>query len=264
MAVLDAERIKLTSTRSPWWCTAIIIVLGLGLAAVIGVSAKTSMNAFDNELAEGGRPDFEPFVPQVADAVGGVSGFGVLVLMILAALAVTSEYRFGVIRTTFQAIPNRSSVLVAKAGLIGVFGALLTLVLSLGAYAIAKATAGDEAGAALTLSGSDAWRSIYGVAIYAFLCVVLAVGVGALLRQSAGAIALLLLWPLLIESLFNLFGSFGRNVMPFLPFMNANQFLGVSQGADFHWGPWGSLVYFAAFVAVVFAAGLVLVNKRDA
>jgi ABC-2 type transport system permease protein len=93
---------------------------------------------------------------------------------------------------------------------------------------------------------------------------VLAVGVGTLLRQSAGAIALLLLWPLLIESLFNLFGSFGTKVMPFLPFLNANNFLGAQQGVEFHWGPWGSLVYFAVFVFVIFGAGLVVVNKRDA
>ncbi|WP_072690985.1 ABC transporter permease [Rhodococcus marinonascens] len=264
MAVLNAERIKITSTRSPWWCTAIIIVLGLGLAAVIGLTTKAGINSVNNQIAAGEEPNFEPFLPQMSDAVLGVSGFGVLVLMILATLAVTSEYRFGVIRTTFQAIPNRASVLIAKAGLIGVFGAVLTFVLTFGAYAIAKATAGAEAGAALSLSDNASWRSIYGVPIYAFLCVVLAVGVGALLRQSAGAIALLLLWPLLIENLFNLFGSFGEKIMPFLPFLNANHFLGATQGTNFHWGPWGSLLYFAVVVVVIFGASLVVVNKRDA
>ncbi|MEV0947935.1 ABC transporter permease [Rhodococcus sp. NPDC049939] len=264
MAVLNAERIKITSTRSPWWCTAIIIVLGLGLAAIIGLTARSSINSFNNQVAAGDRTGLEPYLPQMSEAVGGVSGFGVLVLMILATLTVTSEYRFGVIRTTFQAIPHRASVLIAKAGLIGLFGAMLTLVLTFGAYAIAKATAGEEAGAALSLSNAAAWRSIYGVPMYAFLCVVLAVGVGALLRQTAGAITLLLLWPLLIESLFLLFGDFGQKVTPFLPFHNANNFLGSSQGIDFHWGPWGSLVYFAAVVLVVFGASLVVVNKRDA
>ncbi len=85
-----------------------------------------------------------------------------------------------------------------------------------------------------------------------------------MLRQSAGAIALLLLWPLLIENLFNLFGSIGEKIMPFLPFMNANNFLGSSGGVDFHWGPWGSLIYFALFVLVVFGLSIVVVNRRDA
>ena len=90
-------------------------------------------------------------------------------------------------------------------------------------------------------------------------------GVGAIIRQSAGAIALLLLWPLLIESLFSLFGSFGEKIMPFLPFNNANHFLSPEMTTgDFHWGPWGSLIYFAVFVLVIFGISIVLVNRRDA
>lgn len=265
MGVVAAERIKLTSTRSPWWCTAVIVVLGLGLAAVIGVTSKLSLDAVTSQAESGrDRGGVEPFLPSLPDAVSGVTGFGVLVLMVLAALAVTSEYRFGIVRTTFQAVPSRDRVLVTKAGLIGVSGALLTFVLTFGAYAIAKATAGSEAGARLTLTGAEAWRTIYGVPIYALLCVALAVAVGSLVRQSAGAISLLLLWPLLIESLFALFGKVGREIQPFLPFANANHFLGSEQGIDWHWGPWGSLLYFVLFVAIVFGAALFVVNRRDA
>ena len=52
--------------------------------------------------------------------------------------------------------------------------------------------------------------------------------------------------------------------MPFLPFMNANNFLGSGGSVDFHWGPWGSLIYFALFVLVVFGLSIVVVNRRDA
>jgi ABC-2 type transport system permease protein len=73
-----------------------------------------------------------------------VTGFGVMVLMIMAALAITSEYRFGTIRTTFQAVPNRASVLIAKAGLIGAFGAALTSYLIVRRYSLSpKPHAGD-------------------------------------------------------------------------------------------------------------------------
>lgn len=252
---LRAERIKLTSVQSPLWCTVVIVALGLGLAAILGSVARASLGAED-EMAR--------FYPTVDIAVGGVTGFGVMVLMILAALSVTSEYRFGVIRTTFQATPNRSLLLSAKAGLIGVLGAVLTGLLGVASFLLAKALAGPDAGRDLVLSGDGALRALYGIPIYAFLCVVLAVGVGTLLRQSAGTIALLLLWPLLIESLFALFGSVGREIQPFLPFANANNFLGLEQGIEFHWGPWGSLVYFAVVTVGVFAVSLVVVNNRDA
>lgn len=191
-----------------------------------------------------------------------MSGFGVMVLMIMAALMVTSEYRFGVIRNTFLATPHRAKVLAAKAGLAAVLAAVLTFGLALVAVVISDSIAGENSVAGFATG--DQWRAVYGVPIYAVLCVVLAIGVGALVRQSAGAISILLLWPLLVESIVGLFGKVGREIQPFLPFANANNFLGAPQGIDFHWGPVGSLLYFTAFVGVVFGLALFVVNKRDA
>lgn len=256
MGVLTAERIKFTSVKSPWWCSAIVVALALGFAALMGWVGKQAYA--DPEQTQG----FPGLTPDVA--ISGISGFGVMVLMILAALTVTSEYRFGIIRTTFQATPQRGTVLTAKALLVGVYGALLTAVLAFIAFYFCKMIAGADAGAALVLDSDASWRAMYGTPIYAFLCVVLAIGVGALLRQSAAAIALLLLWPLLIENLVGLFGSVGRNIQPFLPFQNASYFLGTDSGIDFHWGPWGGLAYFTLVVAMIFGAAVFVVNKRDA
>lgn len=253
MGVVAAERIKLTSTRSPWWCSAIVVALGLGLAALIAAVSRASVGKENETLLT------------TAGAMVGVSGFGVMVLMIMATLTVTSEYRFGIIRTTFQATPNRSRVLVTKALLTGAYAAMLTFVLGLLAYLIAKPLAGD-AGRQMSLSSDADWRALYGLAIYAFLAVVLSVGVGALVRQSAAAISLIVLWPLLIETLLGSFGSFGRNVQPFLPFANINRFLGedTASAAHWHWGPWGGLIYFIVFTAIVFGAAVVVTNSRDA
>ncbi|KZF08353.1 MULTISPECIES: ABC transporter permease [unclassified Rhodococcus (in: high G+C Gram-positive bacteria)] len=256
MGVLAAERIKFTSTKSPWWCSAIIVVLGLGFAAILGWAAQL---ATDTDAPEGIPPT------TAADVVGlGVGTFGSMVLMILAALTVTSEYRFGLIRTTFQAVTNRGSVLAAKALLVGVYGAILSFVLAVIGLYLAKALAGEQAGALLGFDIDGTWRILYGTAILAFVQVVLAIGVGALMRQSAGAIAILLLWPLLIENLVGVIPTVGEKIQPFLPFLNANHFLGSGGGVDFHWGPIGGLIYFVAFTAVIFGAAVFVVNRRDA
>ncbi|MBF6137931.1 ABC transporter permease [Nocardia otitidiscaviarum] len=251
MGVLAAERIKLTSTRSPWWCSAVVVALGLGLAALIAVIARTAKDSADA-------------VPMdVAVAVGGVSGFGVMVLMIMATLSVTSEYRFGIIRTTFLATPQRSTVIVVKTALLAVYGALLTAVLCVGALLISRAIYGTSP--TLDLSTGAQWRALLGVPLYALFSIVLAVGVGVLVRQSAAAISIIVLWPLILEPLLGAFGSFGRNVGPLLPFSNGQRFFSLAESnANWHWGPWGSLVYFAAFVTIVFGAALVTLNKRDA
>ena len=256
MGVVAAERIKLTSTRSPWWSTVAVIVLGLGFAAFMGWIANQVVA--NPEEAEG----FPGLTP--ATAASGVTGFGVMVLMIMATLAVTSEYRFGTLKTTFAAMPHRGTVITAKAAIVGVFGAVLTTALAFGAIGVSNLIANSEAGAALALSDEEAWRGIYGIPIYTILCIFLAIGVGTLVRQSAAAISFVVLWPLLIEPLVGVFGSVGQKITAFLPFANANNFLGSGSGTDFHWGPWGSLVYFTAFVAVVFGAAIVMVNKRDA
>ncbi|MFE3545133.1 ABC transporter permease [Nocardia sp. NPDC059177] len=253
MGVLAAERIKLTSTRSPWWCSAVVVLLGIGLAVLIAVVTKTAGNT---------DPSSQPDMLTTSVAASGVAGFGVMVLMIMAALTVTSEYRFGVIRASFLAVPNRTKVVVSKAALVGGYAAVLTGVLSLIAFAVAKLIAGDTA-TNLVLDGN--WRGIYSVPIYALLCVFLAIGVGVLVRQSAAAISLIVLWSLLLENLLGAFGGFGRAVKPFLPFQNANRFLSVEEyEANWHWGIWGSLIYFAVFTAIVFGAALVVVNRRDA
>ncbi|MEU6563559.1 ABC transporter permease [Nocardia nova] len=253
MGIVAAERIKITTTRSPWWCSAIVIVLGIGFAALLAAVTKASLGKEGQTLMT------------TATAVVGVRGLGVMVLMIMAALTVTSEYRFGIIRSTFQATPNRSLVLVTKAMLTGVYAAVLTFVLALVAYAIAKPLSGD-AGLQMSLSSETDWRAIYGTAIYALLGVVLAVGVGALVRQSAAAISLIVLWPLLIENLLGSFGSFGHNVQPFLPFANMDHFIDDTSesSAHWHWGPWGGLIYFLVFTLVVFGVALVVTDRRDA
>ena len=65
-----------------------------------------------------------------------------MLVMIMSALAVTTEYRFGVIRTTFQAIPNRSAVIAGKALLLAGFAAVLGLVVALAAFYLGQATSG--------------------------------------------------------------------------------------------------------------------------
>ncbi|WP_433607134.1 ABC transporter permease [Prescottella agglutinans] len=250
MSVLNAERIKLTSTKSPMWCSLIAVGASVGLAAVMGLSYKSMVSSGDNVMGE-----FTAAYTQL-----GAVQFGSMLVMIMSALAVTTEYRFGVIRTTFQAIPNRSQVIAGKALLLAIIGGVLGLVIALASYFVAQATAGVT----LDLGADSNARELFGIPIYYALLAVLAVGVGTLIRQSAGAISLLLMWPLVIEGFATMIPKVGKYIGEFGPFNNVSHFLGSGAGFDFHWGPWGSLLYFAAFVAIVFGAALFAVNKRDA
>jgi hypothetical protein len=249
VAVLDAERIKLSTTRSVLWTAAAGAVLSIGLAALQGSTAYGAV----------------PLPPE--RAATGVAVFGVPVLMVLAAMTVTGEYRSGMIRTTFMATPNRTLVLVAKAIVAAVFSAACTAAMTVAAVMIARLMAPPLSGSHLSLVDPHTWRLIGAITLYAALTAVLGVGVAALLRHSAGAVAALLLWPLVVEPILGSLPNIGSEVGPYLPFGNALLFTGVQwlyPGYDMPWGEMGSLAYFAAVIAAIYAAALVVLNRRDA
>ncbi|WP_054812368.1 ABC transporter permease [Nocardia arizonensis] len=271
MGVLAAERIKLTSTRSPIWCTVLMIVSVLGIAALFALVIKLGVEQYNSDVAAGKETATTDPYPRnsiaglgITGIASGFPGLGYILVMILAALAVTSEYRFGTIKATFLALPNRTSVLLAKAGLISVAAAALSAVLTLLSFLIFKLMAGSDAGQFLSLADGDN-KVFYAVPLFVALVVFLSVGVGALIRQSAGALSLLIVWPVLIEPIVGAFGERGRQIQVFLPFQNAGRFLDTTNAdLPWHWGAWGGLLYFAAFVAIVFGAALFVVNRRDA
>lgn len=249
LAAVDAERIKLTTTRSALWSAVGVAVISLGIAVLQATTAY----------------DFEPLPPEKAAL--GVAVFGVPVLMVLASMTVTGEYRTGLIRTTFLATPNRTVVLLAKAVVTAAFSSIFTAAMVLVTVLVARLVAKPMVGSRLSLTQPDSWRVAGSFAVYAMLAAMLGIGVGALVRFTAGAVAVLLLWPLVLEPMLANMPSTGGRVGPFLPFGNIFRFIEVSwlyPTFDTPWGELGSLVYFAVVVAGVFVAAVIVVNSRDA
>jgi hypothetical protein len=249
IAVLDSERIKLATTRPVVWTAAGVAVLSIGLAALQGSTAY-------------GAAALPP-----ERAATGVAVFGVPVLMVLAAMTVTGEYRSGMIRTTFMATPDRTLVLVAKAVVALVFSGVYAAVMTILAVVVAHLMAPPLVGSHLSFVDHGTWRLIGAITLYAALTAVLGVGIAALLRHSAGAVAVLLLWPLVVEPILGNLPNIGAEVGPYLPFANVFQFTEVQWLYPVYsmpWGELGSLVYFAVVVAVVYAVAIAVVNRRDA
>ncbi|MFN2496805.1 MAG: hypothetical protein ABR608_12985 [Pseudonocardiaceae bacterium] len=255
MSLLAVERIKLFSTRSPWWCMALVVAFGLGFGALIAALPS----------------DF----PITVGATQFGIAFGQAVIMVLAAIAVTSEYRFGTIRATFTAVPNRTAVLLAKTAVVALLSALVGLVSAFGAWGIAYLI-GSE-GADLAINSGPEWRAVAGQGLVYGLIAIAAVGAGLLVRQTAGAISLLLVWWLIIEGIIvSILESFDLHLTRWMPFANASNFVtagdssanGEAQGGpviDYPFGgPWGSLGYFATVAMVLLVIGIIVANRRDA
>ncbi|MGV9712579.1 ABC transporter permease [Gordonia sp. NPDC003424] len=241
IGAIDAERIKLLSTRSPYWSVGIVVVLTLGVA---GLTASLSSGPADPALF-----------------LMGLNQFGVLVLMIMAILAVTNEYRFGTIRTSFLAVPRRSDVLGAKAVVYGGLSAALTLILVIASMLLVGAL--SDSG--VDWGSSDMLRQIWGSPLFVIGCVLFGIGLGALVRQTAAGIVVMLLWILVAESILGVLPRVGDKIAPFLPFANGARFLGGPDGSvGYHWNIYGSLIYFLVIAVAVFVAGIVVTKRRDA
>lgn len=193
MTLLAVERIKLFSTRSPWWCMVIAVVVTVGLAALIA-----------------GHADI-----LTVDRTEYGYQFGLVVVMVMAALAVTTEYRTGTIKTTYTAVPNRTAVLLAKTTVVAVLAGVVGEVTAWASLGIAKVV---KPSASLDINSEQAWRTVAGIGLIYLIGAVIAVAVGILFRHTAGVIALLLIYVLLVEQLVQIVPSVGQAVHRWLPF----------------------------------------------
>jgi ABC-2 type transport system permease protein len=244
MSFIAAERIKLTSTRSPWWCAA------LGFTATIGV-ASISMGA-EGTAGFSGVPSTQ---------LG--YGLGMAVVMVMATLAVTTEYSVGMIKTTFLAVPNRTAALLAKTFVVSLGAGLIGLLAAFGSWALGLVLL---PGADLGLHGSAEWRQVGGVGLVYLTAAVIAVAVGILVRHTAGAVTLVLTWALMVEQLLALIPGF-ESAATWLPFQAAKHFLLAGQtpdGTGLTGQPWLAMGYFAMVSVGLLAAAIAVARRRDA
>lgn len=257
MSLIAVERIKLFTTRSPYWCIASCVAAALLLSLVIGL-ADQGTHAAPGTATAGLR-------------------LGRAVFMILAALAATTEYRFSTIKITFLARPVRLQTLLVKTLVLAVLGAAVGFVAAMAAFFLTKALA-KHPSLPMTLDGTG-WRVVAGWAPIFAIAAIIAVSVGMMIRQSAGAISILLLWPLLIEGLVPIIPNVGPKIQPWLPFQAGDQFVSGLSGSDgggnggpfgtnvftvSHPSPTGGLLLFLGYAVVLWLLALLLLNRRDA
>ena len=244
-----SEWTKLRTTASLWWTTVLFIVFGVGFIGVFAVLAKKNQEAD------------VPAVMELSNVDDGIQPIGLIILIIQAIMVVTSEYRFNFIATTFQTTPNRTYVAFIKWLVYAVFTAILTFLCLVASLSIVK---GILPGSPFKLTDDDAVRLMWALPLEAVLVVTFAMAVAWLVRQTAGAVSIVLIWYLALESLLVYMPKVGPKIHGYLPFVNLNAFYDKTDVPDIAWGYNGSLFYFIAWAVGLFVIGVVLLNRRDA
>lgn len=269
--ILRSEWIKLRTVRSTLWCFGILILLIVGIGLLIASFSDVGEGGLDGDAARS-------LVVTLSTAGLNVA---VLIAAVLGALIITGEYSTGMIRSTFTAAPHRTGAFTAKAVVLAVSSFVAT---EIGVWLAALTTWPILSGRGVDVQLGDpsVFMPLLGGGVYVMMIALLAFGIGAILRSTAGALAtvigILLVAPVILSILAALTqADWIATVNAVLP-QNAGAELfayaattpapptpgpaPVASGLDLDgWGGFGVL---AAWDAVVLVIALVLVKRRDA
>jgi hypothetical protein len=241
---------KLRTLRSTWSIVAFFV------AGVIGLSMLVLSYENYGQMSAADRASFDP----THDCFIGLV-LGQLLFAALGVLAITSEFSSGMISATFAAAPRRPLVLAAKAAV------LATVTLAAGELSVFAAFFAGQAmleapAPQATLGQPGVLRVVLMAGAYPALIALIALGIGAIIRHTAGAICavvgVLFVLPLLFVS-----PSMQDTAQKFLPNAMRNSLTAVKPIAH-TLSPALTFGLLCAYATVVLAAGAWALRRRDA
>jgi ABC-2 type transport system permease protein len=253
--VLRSEWIKLWSLRSTYWTVVATLAAMVLIAVMLGAASVV------DEAGAG---------PDGRMAIGMGHSFAQVVVAVLGTLTITGEYTTGMIRSTLAAVPRRLPALAAKAVLVAGVGLALGVLGVALAYVASYPMLGSDAAA--DLADPEVRRIFWGTGLYLAGVGLLGLGIGAILRHTAGAVTatlgILLMLSTVVQLLMMTSDVFTK-VYPYLPTtagerIAAPEVTAAVQGAPEVLAPWVGYGVFMAYVAVVLLAAAVLLRRRDA
>lgn len=252
LRVIKSEWIKIRTLRST------PITLLVAVAIMIGLGMLTTW-------LRASHPDRGGQIVHLNGAQASLRMYFLaqLAVGVLGVLMISGEYTTGMIRASLSAVPKRLPVLWAKAG---VYTAVLLVLMTIAAFA---AFFGGQAvissyQPASHLSDPGVLRVVFGTALYLTVVGLLGVGFGALIRNSAGAIAALFGVLLILPGLADVLpSSWQPDVVPYLP-SNAGTAMLLVNPDPTMMSPWSGFALFVGYALALLAVAAVLLKRRDA
>jgi ABC-2 type transport system permease protein len=250
--VAVSEWTKLWSVRSTRWS----LLAAVGFTIGFGALACAIVSHHYPQMSPQDKADFHPLDVNLV----GVQ-LAQLALGVLGVLIITAEYSTGMIRASFTAVPKRLPVLWAKAGVFGFVTFALMLPAILIAFFVGEAIlAGHNIDVGLT--APHVIRVLVGAALYLTIVGLFGLGLGAIVRNTAGGIASFAAIMFVLPPLMNVLpSSWNSAASPYLPLQAGEAILSTTSGG--HLSPWVGLAVFAGYAAFAIAAAAVLLVRRD-
>jgi ABC-2 type transport system permease protein len=280
---IRSEFTKLTSVRSTYWTIAALVIVSVGFAAIAGVAIASNLHS---------NPANKAAMDATQASLGAFFELGQLIIAVLGVLVITSEYSTGMIRTSLTAMPRRGTVYAAKLIVFTTVALIVSLITSFISFFVGQAAmSGSGVSASLfhsvtipanaivngspnnvtfngtiVISPGTVLTAIIGTALFVTAVALIAFGLGAIIRHTAGAITsvigLMFIIPIIVQLLPN---TWRWDIIRFFP-DSAGRVLSVTIGQQnpHLWSAWPQFGVTLIYAAVLLGVGAYLFRKRDA
>jgi ABC-2 type transport system permease protein len=237
--LLRAELLKLRTTRT----FAAMVGAAVALSLLIAVLSAALIDVDE---------------PEVRETVF-LSDISAVFILLLAVVGMTGEWRHRTIAGTVLAAPDRVKLVLAKITAYGAAGMVLSLAVSVAVFVVASIILSSRGidGIGLDEMADILWRNL----LVAALLGALGTGIGALIRNQAGAVVAVLVLGFVVEpTVLGLVPDVGR----YLPFIGlTNGISGVDTDGDDLLAPGLAALALLAWVGATTTAAMVVLRERD-
>ncbi len=253
---IQSEWIKLRTVTVHWILALLAILFPVVVSVLTAVFADVSLGSQSSDLAS---------------LIAGLSVVSAMLLGALSAITLTSEYSHNTIRPTYAATPHRLRVISAKMILNAVVVLVVMLLTAALSWLVASVILSNR-DSPVSLGDDNVLKPMMAVAVLGVVVTLFGFGLGLVIRNSPATVTILLLWPLLIESLIaGLFFATGRESwtrwLPYRAGITAavDDGNGGNGGDGFRELGWpNGLIWFAVVALAICGIGAWLDSRRDA
>jgi ABC-type transport system involved in multi-copper enzyme maturation permease subunit len=253
--VLRSEWTKLRTLRSTRWSLLIAFIAMAGLGPLI---AAVQMGRWSQ---------LQPHDRLTYDSINtGVGGWHLsqLAIAVLGVLVITGEYSTGMIRSSLMAVPQRLPVLWAKLIVFGVVTFVLMLVASLISFFAVQAIV-TQHHVQHSIGAPGALRTVLGAALFQTVLALLCVGLGGLLRNTAGGIAVFVALLFVLPGISAILpSSVNDSISPYLPINAGTTVTSHTFDNPNHLSVWGGFALFCGYATIAILGAAVSLMRRDA
>jgi ABC-type transport system involved in multi-copper enzyme maturation permease subunit len=253
--VVRSEWTKLWSLRSTRWSllASFIAMAGLGpLVAAVQMSRWGQLQPHDR---------------LTYDAINtGVGGYHLaqLAIGVLGVLVISGEYTTGMIRSSMMAVPKRLPVLWGKTGVYAAVTFVLMLIASLISFLVVQAIV-TQHHVQHGIGDPGALRTVVGAALFMTVLAVLCIGLGGILRNTAGGIATFVALLFVLPGISAILpASVNNSISPYLPLNAGTTIASHSFDNPHHLSAWGGFALFCGYAVVAMIGASISLMRRDA